>query len=27
VRDGVVFATIYDLRGRNVDDLLTMPPP
>jgi len=27
VRDGVVFATIYDLRGRTVDDLLTLPPP
>jgi hypothetical protein len=27
VRDGVVFATIYDLRGRTIGDLLTMPPP
>jgi Dolichyl-phosphate-mannose-protein mannosyltransferase len=27
VRDGVVFATVYDIRGRAVGDLLTMPPP
>jgi len=26
-RDGVVFATVYDIRGRTVSDLLTMPPP
>jgi hypothetical protein len=27
VRDGVVFASVYDIRGRTVSDLLTMPPP
>lgn len=27
VRDDVTFATVYDIRGRTVGDLLTMPPP
>jgi hypothetical protein len=26
-REGVVFARVYDIRGRNVTTLLTMPPP
>jgi hypothetical protein len=26
-REGVVFARVYDLRGRDVNNLLTMPPP
>ncbi|MBX6426470.1 MAG: hypothetical protein IRZ09_11185 [Variibacter sp.] len=26
-REGVVFARAYDLRGRSVPSLLTMPPP
>jgi hypothetical protein len=26
-REGVPFARVYDLRGHNVTDLLTMPPP
>jgi hypothetical protein len=26
-REGVVFATAYDIRGRSVPDLLMMPPP
>jgi hypothetical protein len=25
-RDGVVFARVYDLRGRNIPDLFTLPP-
>ncbi len=27
VRDGVVFASVYDIRGQKVSELLTMPPP
>jgi hypothetical protein len=26
-RNGVVYARVYDLRGRSVPTLLTMPPP
>ena len=26
-RDGVVYARVYDIRGRSVDTLLTIPPP
>ena len=26
-RDGVVFARVYDLRGRPTPNLLTLPPP
>jgi hypothetical protein len=26
VRDGVVFARVYDIRGRNISDMFTIPP-
>jgi hypothetical protein len=26
MRDGVVFARVYDIRGRQFDSLFTMPP-
>ena len=26
-RDGVIFARLYDIRGRRVNNLPTMPPP
>jgi len=26
-REGVTFARVYDIRGRSVGDLLSMPPP
>jgi hypothetical protein len=26
-RDGVVYARVYDIRGRSIDTLLTIPPP
>jgi hypothetical protein len=27
VRDGVVYARVYDIRGRDIPTLLTLPPP
>jgi hypothetical protein len=26
-RDDVVYARVYDIRGRSISSLLTMPPP
>jgi hypothetical protein len=26
-REGVVFARVYDVRGRSISNLLTIPPP